>query len=264
MENNTPENNNTFTSQSVSSTTSAPESQPAPVQKNSKDISKLYTPIAVVIAGIIIAAAIVFTRPQTANIQGNNAQTPPPVAADIKKVNIKNEPFIGDANAPVVIAYWSDYQCPFCKQFEQTTMAEVIKNYVDTHKVKIVFKDFQFLGPDSQAAALASRAVWENYPNQYFDWREAMFEKQDAENGGFGKKEDIIVLTKTIKGIDANKISSLMDTNKVAYQKTIDADKQEGIKFGVRGTPGFIVGKQLIPGVVGYSEFAELIDAELK
>ncbi|MBI2023890.1 thioredoxin domain-containing protein [Candidatus Giovannonibacteria bacterium] len=73
-------------------------------------------------------------------------------AAIIVDVDIKNEPFIGDPNAPVTIAYWSDFQCPFCQRFEQNTLPTLVDQYVKTGKVKIVFKDFQFLGPDSQDA----------------------------------------------------------------------------------------------------------------
>src|SRR6185295_7298977 len=96
--------------------------------------------------------------------------------------------YIGSENAKVVLAYWSDYQCPFCKAVEvggipqipiEPALPEIIKQYVDAGTVRIVFKDYAFLGPDSATAALYEAAVWEAYPTRFYAWREAMFKAQD-------------------------------------------------------------------------------------
>ncbi len=194
------------------------------------------------------------------------ATTPqePAVKVNIKDVDIKNEPYIGNVNAPVVMAYWMDYQCPFCRRFEQETLPTLIEKYVNTGKLKIVFKDFQFLGEDSQTGGLAENAVWETAPQSFGAWQKAMYEKQDDENGGWGKKEDIIVLTRTIPGIDADKVSSLVEQKKEAYQKELDEDKEEGSKFGVSGTPGFVIGESSITGAQPLNTFTQVIDALLK
>ena len=95
------------------------------------------------------------------------------------------DPYIGQANAPVVMAFWSDYQCPYCRAFEVggvpqiTTPAafpDLVKNYVDTGKLKVVFKDFQFLGQNSIDDGEYARAIWALYPQQFFAWREAMYQ----------------------------------------------------------------------------------------
>jgi len=52
-----------------------------------------------------------------------------------------------------VVAYWFDYQCPYCRRVEENVLPQLIAEHVDRGNVKIVFKDFQFLGPDSQTAA---------------------------------------------------------------------------------------------------------------
>lgn len=188
----------------------------------------------------------------------------PQIEVNIKDVDIKNEPFIGEENALVVMAYWMDYQCPFCRRFETETMPVLIEKYVKAGKLKIVFKDFQFLGEDSTTAGLAENAVWETSPQSFGAWQKAMYENQDDENGGWGKKEDIIAMTRTIPEIDADQISALMDQKKEAYQKELDEDNQEGTKFGVSGTPGFVVGDQSISGAQPLSTFTQIIDALLK
>lgn len=207
------------------------------------------------------------TTAGNAQAQGTAGAAAQPTQAtanvNIKDVSTDGEPFIGNANAPVILAYWMDYQCPFCKQFETSTVPTLLDKYVKTGKLKIVFKDFEFLGPDSETAALAERAVWETNPSAFQAWHSAMFEKQDSENSGWGNKDDIIALTKTIPGLDGNKVSTLMDQNKDKYQKEIDADKAEGSKFGISGTPGFIIGTQLIVGAQPADTFTQAIDAQL-
>jgi len=228
---------------------------------------KYLTPIAVVLAGGLIALAVFYNHGTTTTPQ---APTPPggqPAAAavNIKDVNTANEPFIGQANAPVTIAEWSDYQCPYCKQFEQQTLPQIISDYVNAGKVKVVFKSFAFLGNDSISAELYARSVWKLYPSQYFAWRTAMYNAQDQEGDqGFGNAASIDKLDATVPGLDAAKIKSDVAANTAAYQAAADADKAEAAKLGIQGTPAFVIGTTLLPGAYPYSNFKPLIDAQLK
>ena len=234
------------------------------IEKN--DNSRLTTPWAIVIGSIIIALAIFFSNSSISLGGGSGSKSADSKAAkiDIKNVETKGDPFIGYENAPVTIAYWSDYQCPFCKRFETTSMQQIISNYVDSGKVKIVFKDYQFLGDDSHTASLYARAVWDLYPDKFFVWREAVFNKQDAENGGWGNENDLKTLTASIDAIDITKITSTINSNKTKYQKAIDDDKAEGEKFGISGTPGVILGTETIYGAQPYDTFKTAIDKLLK
>lgn len=233
--------------------------------ENENLLSKFAVPVAIIIAGVLVAGSVIYS---------NGGFNSPPAAvkqeksktntADIKKVDTKNEPFLGDKDAPVTLAYWFDFQCPFCQRFDLNTLSVLNEQYVKTGKLKVVFKDFQFLGSDSTTAGLAAHAVWETSPENYFKWHQAMFEKQDDENGGWGTKQNIIALTKTIPGIDAYKVSQLMESKQSEYQKEMDTDKAEADKFGISGTPGFIIVKQLIVGAQPTNIFTQAIDAELK
>ncbi|MDO8739987.1 MAG: thioredoxin domain-containing protein [Candidatus Woesearchaeota archaeon] len=238
----------------------------------SEKINKLIIPFSIIIAGLIIGGAIYFSGKNSAspvatnNNQGQEINQPiqqPSADVDISKVKTSGIPFVGNANAPVVLATWEDFQCPFCKQLETTVIDQIVKDYPD--KVKIVFKDFQFLGNDSQTAGIAGRAVWEVAPNKYFDWRMAIYDKQDNENSGWGSKDDIIALTKTILGAgNGDKVANLMNSKQSEYQKAIDNDKTEGGTFGINGTPGSIIGKNLISGAQPYSAFKQIIDLALQ
>ena len=231
----------------------------------------LTTPVAIIIAGIVIGISLVvaFKQPAAAPVAANGKP-----AVNVKDVKITaNDPFIGNANAKVTLVEWSDYQCPFCKAVEvgdprikldPTPIATIIKEYVDTGKVKIVFKDFPFLGEDSITAALYERAIWEKYPSKFYEWRKKMFSAQDDEGDqGFGDEASILNLTATISGIDANAVKALVAQNKDKYNAEINADREEGGKFGVQGTPGFVTGKVMIDGAQQYAAFKAAIDAQL-
>ncbi|OGG39834.1 hypothetical protein A2118_00225 [Candidatus Kaiserbacteria bacterium GWA2_50_9] len=233
-------------------------------EQNSK-----FLPLAVIVAGVLIAGAVVWngSRPPTAPTgaapAGNGAA--PTIAVDIKNLKASNDPFIGNANAPVTIAFWSDFQCPFCKKFELETFPQIVKDYVDTGKIKVVFLDFTFLGQDSVAAAIYSHAIWKLYPAQYMDWRTAMYIAQDDEGDqGFGDAESIDKLNATIPGIDAVKVAADVKANTATYQAMIDADRAEAQKAGVNATPAVLVGKQVILGAYPFPTFKTAIDAVLK
>lgn len=232
--------------------------------------NKYFLPVSVIAAGLLIAGAVVWngSRPATTG--------PKQVAVDIANVNIEGDPFIGRADAPVTIAFWSDFQCPFCKQFETggvdaltqrgitSAFPELVKNYVDTGKVKIVFMDFAFLSEDSFTAAVYSRAVWKLYPDQYYAWRTAMYVAQDEEHAGFGDEASIKKLSATIPGIDVAALAADVAANRSTYDAMLEADKAEAAKVGISATPAFVIGKQVVSGAQPYSAFQAAIDPLLK
>lgn len=232
----------------------------------------LTTPIAIIIAGVIIAGAVFLGTSRSPNAgavatpqQPAQGQAAPQIAVDISKVKTTGEPTVGNPNAPVTMAYWYDYQCPFCKQNEETTMPQIVKEYVDTGKVKIVFKDFQFLSEDSQRLGKVSRAVWESDPDKFYQWHKAVYDNQGTENTGWATDAKILSITTGVLGAtEAQKVMQLAVKNADAYQKEMDADKTEGGAMGINGTPGAIIGKQLISGAQPYAAFKQAIDTALK
>lgn len=230
-------------------------------------MDRYLTPLAVLLAAVIIALALIYGHGVSTGAAGNQPAQPA-VSVNIKDVKTDNDPFVGPANAPTTVALFYDYQCPFCKQFEQSVTPQLIQNYVDGGKTKIVFKDFQFLGDDSNTAALFGRAMWELYPDKFYPWFKAMFDSQDAEGDqGFGDLASIQKLTATIPGVDVQKVTDLMNQKKDAYTKLIEADRAEGAALGINGTPSIIVGTKLFTGLstaAYYSGISGVLDTELK
>ena len=141
-------------------------------------------------------------------------------------------------------------------------MPLLVENYVLTNKVKIVFKNFQFLGQDSQIAGLAGLAVWQVAPEKFYNWHKKMYAYQDSENSGWGSKTDILKLAEGME-IDASKTDALMTEKNFAYQKILADDFEEGKAIGITGTPSSIIDKRLLIGARPYSEYKEIIDAAL-
>ncbi len=239
--------------------------------ENSVFIDKYLTPIALILAAVIIAAAFIFghgapaAAPTTAN--NGSAGNASAKTVDVKNITTDGVPFIGNANAPTTMALFYDYQCPFCKQFEQNVMPQLVTNYISTGKTKIYFKDFQFLGNDSNAAALFGRALWNVSPDKFYPWYVAMFNAQDEEGDkGFGNLGTIEKLSATIPGIDVAAVEKDMNTNATKYQAAIARDRAEGAAMGINGTPSIVVGTQLFTGLSPdqfYSGISQTIDSEL-
>ena len=240
-----------------------------------RDRSALYTPIAIIIAGIFVAGGLFLglSHNSGAIATTNGIQAAAP-AVNIANVKTAGEPYVGQANAPVVMAFWSDYQCPYCRAFEVggipqiTTPAafpDLVKDYVDTGKLKVIFKDFQFLGQDSIDDGEYARSIWNLYPQQFFAWREAMYNNQPEENSlsEAANKAHIEQVTKTISGISLAAVEADIAKNKSTYDAEMSADEQEGEADGIQGTPGFIIGTTLISGAEPLSSFTAAINAQL-
>ena len=223
------------------------------------------SPVAIIIAGVIIAGAVIWSNSKAPPVQVAATNTQPAApAVDIAQVKTAGEPTLGNANAPVTIAYWYDYQCPFCSRNEETAMPQLIKEYVDTGKAKIVFKDYQFLGPDSQTLGQYSRAVWATAPEKFYLWHKAIFDNQGKENTGWATQAKILSITTSVLGAEStSKVVAAVKTNGSSYQQQMDADKAEGSAMGISGTPGMIIGKQLVSGAVPYAQIKAAVDTAL-
>lgn len=220
-------------------------------------------PIAVVIAGALIALAVYFSGGASARPVAQQLDQPS-TAVDASSINMDGAPFIGKADAPLVVAYFFDYQCPYCQQNEETSIGPLVKEYVNTGKARLVFKDFAFLGPDSMTLGQWARAVWAYAPEKFYDWHHAVFVNQGVEHSGWATSAEITRISTPILGVEGTaKVAALVKANSATYQKAMDADRDEGSSLGVAGTPAMIVGTQLVKGAVPYAQLKSVIDAQL-
>jgi len=178
----------------------------------------------------------------------------PPTTEIISDVSADDDPFIGDPNAPVTIIEFSDYQCPFCQRFWSETLPLIKENYIDTGKVKLVYRDYPLPShPSAHVAAQAAECVRSMSDDEtYFEYHDQLF-------ANMGSISDASVrLWAEEMGFD---ISTCLDSSE--FEAEVSADLAEGSAAGVSGTPSFFVNGKPISGAQPYSVFEQLIEAEL-
>lgn len=170
---------------------------------------------------------------------------------EIKESDIQT----GPRDAKVKIVEYSDFQCPYCRLIHPA-MQQVLKEYEG--KVLFSYKQFPLsFHPQANNAALASECA--NEQGKFAEYGDHLFAKQDewSKTTGTQKFKDYAVKL----GIKAVQFNQCLDNKK--YQDKINADTEEGQKFGVSGTPGTFVNDQFIGGAVSLDELKKTIDAEL-
>lgn len=181
---------------------------------------------------IIALLAYLLTRP-----------SPPPVV-----VSTDDSPFIGPANASVTVIEFFDFQCPACRDAEPT-IKQIRENYKD--KVKFVARNFPLSQHEfAEKAAEASECAFEQ--NKYWEYHDSLMD------GNL----DTVSLKQYAKdlGLNTTQFDNCLDSGK--YSSQIQKDFQDGISYGVQGTPTFFVnGKQI--SLTSYSDLQRAIESAL-
>ena len=231
--------------------------------------SKSYMPILIVlliIASFLLGVLItkvqyleggVSTNVQTGEntTQGDTTTQPPTGPVD---VSVGHLPVQGDKNAKVTVIEFADFQCPFCKQWFEQVESNLIKEYVETGKVKFAFRHFAFLGQESTDAALASECA--NEQKKFWEYHDYLYQNQGAENSGAFSVENLKSFAVTL-GLDSQKFDGCLDSKK--YAKNVTKDQEEGNKAGVNGTPATFINGILISGAAPYEDFKKEIEKQL-
>ena len=157
-------------------------------------------------------------------------------------VNFSGRPTQGQANAPVTIVEFSDYQCPFCQRFSTSVYLALKRDYIETGRVRYVFRDFPLKSIHPQAAKAHEAAHCAGEHGQYWEMHDLLFTKQ----------KDLAVpslkqYAQTI-GIQPDVFADCLDSGR--YASDIDKDIAAGTKAGVRGTPSFIIGRSGSGGTI--------------
>ena len=165
---------------------------------------------------------------------------------------------LGRVDAPVVMAEWGDFQCPFCKLYAGQTEPALVRQYVDSGQVRIEWHDYAYLGPESVLAARAARAAGRQ--DRFWPFHEALYREQPAENRGEVTEESLTALAGRL-GLDVPRFRQ--DFADPAIADAVAADQELGSRLGVGGVPSFVVGEQLIFGAQPVATFRQAVDAAL-
>ena len=178
-------------------------------------------------------------------------------------IGVDDDPVMGDANARVTIIEFGDYQCPVCRLFWKETLPRIRKEYIDTGKVKLVFRDFPIVQnhPEALLASMAVDCAGEQ--NKYWEFHDKVFREQ------YNKGDDLVRfkaadLKKWAKEtrLDQEKFDQCLDSEK--FKDEVIKDKADGDAVSVQGTPTFFVNGRAMGGAQQYPEYRKLIEDLLK
>ncbi|MDM5072397.1 MULTISPECIES: DsbA family protein [Aeromonas] len=161
--------------------------------------------------------------------------------------NSPTSPRLGAKNPKLTLVSFTDYNCPYCKQFDPH-LARLLKAY--PNDVGLVIKLLPFKGQSSAKAAQYSLTLWQQDPARFLTLHDKLMSKQG-------------MLTEA----DINK--ALAATDNLALKPAAKATEELrnslriGTLLGVQGTPATLIGNQLVSGTVPYEELEQIVKAEL-
>jgi protein-disulfide isomerase len=161
----------------------------------------------------------------------------------------QHSPFAGNPKGDVTVVEFFDYRCGYCKR-ALPAMQELLKT---DPGVRYVFKELPILGPESVVASRAALAVWTLAPERYLPFHIALMEARG------GLTDARVVEIAKAQGIDVDRMKQVMASAEIdgAIRQTRDL----AAKLGIQGTPAFVVGGKLVPGLVDLATLRELVAA---
>lgn len=220
---------------------------------------QLAIPLSIVIAGMFVAGAIVYTNanptsaPQAAAPEDNRPTAPDPASISY---DLDGFASLGDPDAPVTVVEYSDFACPFCKRFVDQTKPQLLANYINEGLVRFVRKDFIAVGGDKAAEA----AHCAGDQDAYWEYHNLLMANQAADRGSWSDAS-VHRSYATELGLDADALVACFESGQ--YTERVTASTREGASNGGRGTPYFIVNDTPIAGAQPYAAFERVIEAEL-
>ena len=252
------------------------------IKKNPKKTRYLHMPSLALGAGIAISCLVLGIF--LANFIGeDNSQLLveiPTITNVEKQLNangpellVKNgSPILGSIDAPLTLIEFGDYQCTYCKRHFDETHHLIMKNYVETNKVKIVFKDLIVTpGSDSMHAANAAHCAKDQ--GMFWKYHYMLYNNWEGESTGWITSDKLNKFAENID-LDMSEFSKCISENK--WMEFVRASHEDANALGVNGTPSFFLISswqepdgsenqiQRIHGAQPYDIFKESFDSALK
>ena len=178
-------------------------------------------------------------------------------------------PILGDENAPLTLIEFGDYQCTYCKKFFRETVESILINYVETGKVKMLFKDFIVVdgavgGNDSMNAANAAHCA--NDQGMFWQFHSTLYNNWAGEGTGWISSKQLNKFANTLE-LDMNEFSNCV--SELKWKKLVNASHDDAVALGVTATPTFFVIDEnrnvlKITGAQHYDVFKEVFDSALE
>ncbi len=225
--------------------------------------------IGAIIASITITL-VIFGFNNSSNEMGLSME-PAPKIEQIESAKItmdtfvsNGSPILGDPNAPITLVEFGDYQCHYCNVFFQTIEDDIIKNYVKTGKVKMIFKDYNIIGPDSINASHGAHCA--NEQGVFWEYHDILYSNWTGENNGWASARNLTIFAEEVNA-DMDKWTQCM--NEKSHSITINESNNDARALELTGTPAFFVinseGKvSKLFGAQPFEVFKKIFDKELE
>ena len=194
--------------------------------KLNKSMKMIFVLVIPIFIGIFAGSVIAF-YPQTEYNQK--------VLTETNLIN-NGSPIIGDPSAKITILEWGDYQCTFCYKFHQTTLNTIKQDFIDTGKIKMIFKDFPLNGEDSILAAEAAYCAQDQ--GKYWQYHDELYKNWKGEKTGWINRNSLDKFATTVE-LNLDKFNACLDNHK--YLDKVNQLHQFGKEIGVDATPYFLV-----------------------
>lgn len=170
------------------------------------------------------------------------------------KVSVDDDPQQGSNDAPITIIEFSDFQCPYCAKFYTQTLLQIRDNYINTGKVKFVYRDYP-LSSHQYAKKAAEAAECAHEQGKFWEFHDMIYENQASLNNEKLKQYAIDL------GLNTNEFNTCLDSGKMSQE--VMKDFQDGSSYGVTGTPAFFINGTKLVGAQPYEAFQRIIEQEL-
>lgn len=237
------------------------------VRETERSKNQSYTlPFSVLIAGVLIAWAVVYSGGHKSSNgiapspAGGEAAAPSADLAGALKIG-SHDVILGDSKAPVTFIEYGDYQCPYCGKVFTQVEPQLRQEYITTGKVKMVYRNFQFLGDESTNAGAAAECAKDQ--NKFWAYHDALYTaeiKDGKENSGNLNRNLFMKLAGDV-GLDVPSFTSCYDSNK--YVAQIKKEQADADAIGVNSTPTNYINGQVVQGAQPYSVFKTAIEMAL-
>jgi len=170
---------------------------------------------------------------------------------------------LGAADAPVIVREFSDFQCPYCRQFHNNIQDQLIADYVASGKVRFEYHHFIVIdgnvgGNESRRSAQASECAADQ--GRFWDYQNMLFANQIGEGVGSFSDVRLKAFAEALR-LDTQKFSSCFDSRQFAGEVSKDEALARSLK--VTGTPALFVNDQRIENPLDYASVKAVIDAAI-
>lgn len=209
-------------------------------------------------------STVVFQQIRSSAVRSEDAQAREVPTTLATPIHIKGDPILGDANAPLTIVLFSDYQCPYCKRFHDQALPKLKQEYINKGVVRLIHKDLPLpFHSSARLAAKVARCTQDNH--EYWKVHSALFSKQDCLSC-LGPSE----IAQSLKVNQGSISKECINSKRISL--AIASNISEARLNNIKGTPTFVIGPSqdkkhsgtIVEGAIAWPDFRAKIEGELR